>query len=213
MSNLETAEKLVLELPLEERKRFREWFSKFDGEVLDSQLSARATTGKLDSSAPDPSPDHSIDATTGKDVKEALSALLYETFEKGFVSYLEEGSSLLETLNSLTVAEASVPISETGVSIASHTAHVRFYLKNTIQTLRGFEEGDADWEESWRLQSVSEEQWASLLKTLQESYGELQSLIQSFDTEESARGVWGSIAVIAHSAYHLGAIRLALKRK
>ena len=51
MSRLETAEKIVSELPLEDLMQFRKWFTKFDGEVWDAQIEEDALTGKLDALA------------------------------------------------------------------------------------------------------------------------------------------------------------------
>ena len=51
MSRLETAEKIVSELPLEDLMQFREWFTEFDGKVWDAQIEEDASTGKLDALA------------------------------------------------------------------------------------------------------------------------------------------------------------------
>ena len=51
MSKLETAEKIVSELPLEDLMQFRKWFTEFDGEVWDAQIEEDASTGKLDALA------------------------------------------------------------------------------------------------------------------------------------------------------------------
>ena len=54
-------------------------------------------------------------------------ALLQETFEKVEGIYLDRGTSLFETLASVTAVEASRPITETGTSICAQVDHVRFY--------------------------------------------------------------------------------------
>ena len=51
MSKLETAEKIVSELPLEDLMEFRKWFTEFDGEVWDAKIEEDASTGKLDALA------------------------------------------------------------------------------------------------------------------------------------------------------------------
>ena len=48
MTNLETAEKVVAQLPLPELERFRKWFAEFDGDIWDAQIESDATKGKLD---------------------------------------------------------------------------------------------------------------------------------------------------------------------
>ena len=143
-------------------------------------------------------------------IKEAILALLEETFVKVQGVYLDKNTSLLETLATITAEEASLPVSESGASIAGHVEHVRFYLEVITRSLRGEEVGKVDWQQSWLVHTVTREQWDALCTVLQEAYQEVRTLVEGFDTWEREEDVWDSMAVIVHTAYHLGAIRLAL---
>lgn len=51
MTTLESAEKIVAQLSLEDLVKFRQWFAEFDGEIWDDQIEADAAAGKLDALA------------------------------------------------------------------------------------------------------------------------------------------------------------------
>ena len=51
ITTLETAEKIVSQLSLDELARFRQWFAEYDGEMWDEQIEADAEAGKLDALA------------------------------------------------------------------------------------------------------------------------------------------------------------------
>ena len=80
-----------------------------------------------------------------------LYALLEETFERVQGSYLDRGTSLFETLATISAAEASRPVSASCASIAAQVEHVRFYLAVLERYLRGEAVGAVDWQASWRL--------------------------------------------------------------
>ena len=83
----------------------------------------------------------------------ALSASLGETFEgvKGF--YLDPDESLLKTLEAVSAATASKPISQRGTSIAAHVAHARFYLVEIVHASQAGPR-EVDWDESWKQVAV-----------------------------------------------------------
>ena len=57
-----------------------------------------------------------------------LFEILEETFEHVHGIYLDRDTSLFETLETISAAEASRPVSATCASIAGQVDHVRFYL-------------------------------------------------------------------------------------
>jgi hypothetical protein len=68
---------------------------------------------------------------------------------------------------------------------------------------------DADWNASWRITTVTEEQWRALLSKLRQaatSWREISKAKQDWDGLAAA----GAISTVAHTAYHLGAIRQIL---
>ncbi len=145
-----------------------------------------------------------------KNLREAFIAVLDETFVSVQGVYLDKNTSLLETLEGITSDEASIPISESGASIAGHVDHARFYLNVLMDSMRGIEIEKIDWQLSWLVNSVTEEKWQKLRKDLQKGYLEVRALIEGFANWEGDEDIWGSLAVISHTSYHLGAIRLAL---
>jgi len=66
-----------------------------------------------------------------------LFAVLDETFERVDGIYLDKGTSLFETLATVTVDEASQPISLQCASIAAQVNHVRYYLEVLSGYMRG----------------------------------------------------------------------------
>ena len=143
-------------------------------------------------------------------LKVAFIAVLDETFVKVQGVYLDKNTSLLESLEGITAEEASIPVSESGASIAGHVEHVRFYINVLMDSMRGVEVGKIDWQLSWLVNSITEAQWEELRKDLRKAYLEVRVLIEGLETWEGEEDIWDSLAVISHTSYHLGAIRLAL---
>jgi len=143
--------------------------------------------------------------------KEALY-LLTETFEspiKDGNAYLDRGTGIFMTLDAVSAEEASRPAFPGATTLAAQTEHVCFYLV----ALEGFITGThtrVDWEESWRLTHVTPEEWDALRADLRRTYEHTAYLIKHFDRwDEDELG--GALAMLVHSAYHLGAMRQLLK--
>jgi hypothetical protein len=143
---------------------------------------------------------------------EAVKVLLKETFDGpgGNGSWYTEskpGSGIFGTLEKLTAKEASIPVQ--GTTIAAHADHTRYYLWMANSYMKG-EKPKLDWEESWKISSVDENTWARFKNELQNEYTTLLENIDSINSldEQTSNGILGSIA---HSAYHLGAIRQMTK--
>ena len=139
-----------------------------------------------------------------------LFPLLEETFESVHGIYLDKGTSLFETLDTITAEEASRPVSARCASIAGQVEHVRFYLQVLQDYMQQKEVGKVDWEASWYLKTVTPEEWAALKQRLISTYQDLTALIKGFDTWQSEDQLGGALAIVVHSAYHLGEIRQAL---
>ena len=144
-----------------------------------------------------------------ENIHQALLMLMKDTFEEVRGLYLEKGTSLLETLEEISAEEASKPISDKGTSIAAHVEHTRFHL-NEIVKMNKSGPREIDWDESWTVSSVSEEEWTKLKADLKTVYEQVCQIMQSFTAEAVGQFLPGAISVIAHSAYHLGAIRQIL---
>src|SRR5262249_45615704 len=92
-----------------------------------------------------------------------------------------------------------------GSTVAAHTEHIRFYVDVHHKLLQGSTDA-IDWEESWRIKTVNAPEWSVLRQELRRTYTNLVDYLRSVD-------VWGedetglAMSIIAHSAYHLAAIR------
>lgn len=143
-------------------------------------------------------------------LRTSLLELLHETFEKGFNAYLDRGASLFETLDGISAEVASRAVSPARSSIAAHTEHVRFYLDVVQRSMRGEAVGEVDWKKSWRLQKVTAEEWEALKGQLRQAYTGVLAVVKGRDAWDRPQDVTDSFAILAHTAYHLGAIRQAM---
>jgi hypothetical protein len=139
----------------------------------------------------------------------ALFQALDETFENVIGIYLDRGTSIFETLATITAAEASRPVSANCASIAAHVAHMAFYMENTVRWVQG-DRSPVDWGEIWRtVREVSPEEWAASQQRLRESYDGIRALASDYDWQTEDE-IGAALGVLAHNAYHLGEIRQAL---
>ena len=112
---------------------------------------------------------------------------------------------LLESLRGLSAAQASER-PQGRSSIASHVHHLHYGFTLANRRARGEDPyADANWSASWRQQDVDEVEWLRLVTALGDEIKKWR--------EAMSPGEWdpilltGTIASIAHLAYHLGAIR------
>ena len=116
-------------------------------------------------------------------------------------------SGILGTMEGLTSEQASrIPIPGRS-SIAGHAHHLRFSLELLERWSRGEDPfADAKWEESWRVQTVTESEWRDLQQALRHGARFWQEAVaQPREWDDIA--FTGAIASAAHAGYHLGAIR------
>ncbi|MEP7191076.1 MAG: DinB family protein [Roseiflexaceae bacterium] len=139
-----------------------------------------------------------------------LFPLLEETFENVQGIYLDKGTSLFETLDTLSAEEASRPVSASCASIAGQVEHVRFYLQVLQDYMQQKEVGKVDWAASWYLKTVTSEEWEALKQRLRSAYQDLTALAKGFETWQGENELGGALAIVVHTAYHLGEIRQAL---
>ena len=137
----------------------------------------------------------------------ALFALLQETFEKVEGVYLDRGTSLFETIDSLTYQQASHALVDGGSTIAGHVYHIRFYLQVIRDYMRGQWAENLDWKQSWVVKRVDNKEWVALRQKLREEYAGLTEYLKEFTDWSEERRLGGSMAIIAHTAFHIGAIR------
>ncbi len=115
-------------------------------------------------------------------------------------------SGLFATLTAITAHHASRTLVTSGSSIAGHTNHLRWSLAMSNALMRG-EQPSRDWAESWTVSSVDDAAWLELQSALRLEFDTLQAQLEnSFDPSNPMMTTAG-IALVAHAAYHLGAIR------
>lgn len=137
--------------------------------------------------------------------------ILGETFEgspEGQGSaYLDNGVGVFNTLENLSAEQVSRHIG--GTTIAAHTEHAKFYLDRLCEFINGSTE-KVNWEQSWLIETVNETEWNFLREGMQKSY---EGVLRCFAEVETWKedNIGEAIAIIAHTAYHLGAIRQIAK--
>ena len=139
-----------------------------------------------------------------------LFQIYEETFEKVRGIYLDRNTSLLETLATISAEEASRPVSATCASIAAQVEHVRFYMEVMEKILLRHDPGQVDWGEIWRtVEKVTPEEWEASKARLEATYRRLMTLLKSFETWDGDEDIGVPMALVVHTAYHLGEIRQA----
>jgi hypothetical protein len=96
------------------------------------------------------------------------------------------------------------------IGIAAHTEHLRWSLSKVNAMMRG-ERPEMDWAQSWTLKTVSEPEWQTLLEQLKLEYQFLQTNMPPNPDLNDRMFVTSGVALVAHAAYHLGAIRQMIK--
>jgi hypothetical protein len=145
----------------------------------------------------------------------AVSRLLTEIFNgpPGQEAYiLNPGDpGLLRQLESISAATASQQAIAGKPSIAAHVDHVHYGLSLLTRWLAGEENpwADADWNGSWQRLTVTDAQWRTLRDDLREKAGIWQKGVTVRDEWDDITAA-GALSTIAHTAYHLGAIRQIL---
>ena len=146
-----------------------------------------------------------------KRFKKALLGCLEETFSNVRGIYLDKGTTLYETLDSVSAAEASTAISANSATIAAQVEHIRFYLDVLDDYMRTGIDKQNNWREIWEtVREVTPEQWEDIKERLRQSHERALSTINSFEKWDGKYDIAGALSILVHTAYHLGGIRLSL---
>jgi hypothetical protein len=143
-------------------------------------------------------------------IVQQLRDVLREAFEGSphtWTYFTDSGPSggILGTIDGIDAATASKPFGTSGTTIAGHVHHMAFSAAASTAWIRG-DRSPRDWNESWRVRSVSGPEWTELREKLREEYHELQAAVEDAAlASEDALG--GAVGVVAHAAYHLAHIR------
>jgi enamine deaminase RidA (YjgF/YER057c/UK114 family) len=140
-----------------------------------------------------------------------VAYLLRETFEgspDGQPSaFLDRGVGFFSTLNALSAADVSKDFG--GTTIAAQAEHAKFYLDRLCEFIHGRTER-VNWDDSWLIETVNDAEWDALRESIKHAYEScLRCLASVEDWTEDRTGM--AIGMVAHTAYHLGAIRQIAK--
>ena len=140
-----------------------------------------------------------------------LLECLEETFSRIRGIYLDKRTSLYETLEGVSATEASRAISQNSATIAAQVEHVRFYLDVLDEFMRTGIDKTNNWREIWEtVREVTPEQWEDIKRRLRQSHERVLATINSNKTWSGENDITSALAILAHTAYHLGGIRQAL---
>jgi hypothetical protein len=140
-----------------------------------------------------------------------LFDLLEETFETHHGIFLDRGTSLFETLAQIDAAAASQPVGGRCATLAAQVAHVTYYLEVLELYLTTGHTGPTDWGHIWRtVRAVTPDEWAAYNSALLLTYTRIKAMLRARESWDDATSIGGAMAIVVHSAYHLGEIRQAL---
>ena len=115
---------------------------------------------------------------------------------------------LFATLDRLSSAQASKP-TVLGQSIAAHAAHTAYHMEVIVRWEQG-ERGPFDWAGSFEPRVVDDAQWGVTRARARAAFAALVALIE-LAPEWNEDTMTSFVGATAHVAYHLGAIRQAVK--
>jgi len=142
---------------------------------------------------------------------ESVAYLLRETFEgspEGQPSaYLDRGIGFFTTIDALSAEQVSHEFGDT--TIVAQIEHAKFYLDRLCEFIGGRTER-VNWEDSWLIETVNDEEWTALRSTVKKAYENALKCLATTDSWDTSKAGM-AIGLIAHSAYHLGAIRQIVK--
>jgi hypothetical protein len=147
--------------------------------------------------------------------QELITQNLFDILDEAFVThhgiFLDKGTSLFETLETITAAEASIPVGGKCATLAAQVAHVNFYLEVLEAYILKKDGGKVDWGDIWRrVNKVSTEEWKAYKDQLKKTYQRVSSMLQKLEDWNDERPIGGALAIAIHTAYHLGEIRQAM---
>lgn len=140
-----------------------------------------------------------------------LFALLDEAFVTHHGIFLDKDTSLFETLATITAEQASIPVGGKCASLAAQVKHLTFYVDVLERYMLGENVGRVDWGEIWRTtEKVTPEEWDALRENAKNAHARLVEKMQAFKTWDNEDAIGAAMAIVVHTAYHLGEIRQAL---
>ena len=126
--------------------------------------------------------------------------------EHTWVIDAQPGHGFTAAIHELSAAQASTPLVPGGTTIAAHTEHLRWSLYFALEFFEG-RTPSSKWEESWKVREVDQQQWEQLQQDLLVAYDKVQHAVESVKDWSNEFLVTGTLALLPHAAYHLGAVK------
>lgn len=141
-----------------------------------------------------------------------MTELIEETFETHHGIFLDKGTSLFETLAGLSAEQASRTMGTGGATVAAHVTHVDFYLGVLEAVLQGRNPGPVDWRAIWNTVGVvTPEAWVALQEQLRATYQRVSTSLRNVEDWNEADRLGAALAMVIHTASHLGTIRQGVR--
>lgn len=118
----------------------------------------------------------------------------------------DPGHGVSRAIEQIEALQASMPIVEGGSTIAAHTEHLRWSIQLALEYFDG-KMPSPDWSESWRIHKVNDQEWQKLQQDLLKSYKDLRIAVAERKDWSNQQFRQGTLALLPHVAYHLGAIK------
>lgn len=145
-----------------------------------------------------------------KDVIKSVLAETFEGIEEGSPSRFIEsspGTGIFGTLETINANQASEDVN--GTTIAAHAHHTMYHMDVCCNNLEDKEQ-DIDWNISWEISEVNDEEWLEIKRGLETQYQRLSKLVDESEFKTFDKHIiQGSLS---HAAYHLGAMRQMTKK-
>lgn len=150
-----------------------------------------------------------------KDFQASAAYLLQECFEgrpegQDYTWFVEGKKGILNGLEEIDAAQASIRPSDRCSSIAAHAYHILYALRGA-NAQRGGPEPEGTWEDSWKKQEATPEEWEQLKSDIRAEYQSLVEWFRTNQTWDQDGMIVGALAMVPHMSFHLGAIRQILK--
>lgn len=146
--------------------------------------------------------DLSLEVVIGQIINVLDETFIYRKKPWTYYTDNKPDAGFVGLLEGLTAEAVSRPIA--GTSIVSHVHHVVFSLIEAAAYISG-DHSHKDWNES-RINSVNDGEWLQIRDHMRASFLALRNAIRE-NAAKDILSIGGTVGVLAHMAFHLGAIR------
>jgi hypothetical protein len=154
----------------------------------------------------------SLNTLVPRSLQTLASETLFRASEQAAYLLNPGDPGFVETVRAISAEQASKSPGPGRKPIVAHANHVLYGLSLLNRAIAGDPSGyaTADWSLAWKLERVNDDQWQQLVADLdREASAFRQSAGQPREWSEIM--LTGSFGAVAHTAYHLGAVRQILR--